>query len=124
MNHPTPDESLTKLLRLKAQEQPPEGYAEEVLTRVQLRQREDLLQRSARGLLWERVGTFLDSLGRRRVVYALALLYLAVVVGLWTGLTRFPVSAPGAGAQPVHLETVTPPTPPAEEEGVPGTKEL
>ena len=63
----TSKSTIEKLIRLKRYEQPREGYFQEFLREFQRRQRAELLQRSARGLLLERIGTYfsgLSSVGR------------------------------------------------------------
>ncbi|MEI6535141.1 MAG: hypothetical protein WCN98_07375 [Verrucomicrobiaceae bacterium] len=55
-------DDIQKLIRLKRHEQPPQGFVDEFVTSLQERQRSELLQGSARGLLWERVTTYFEDL--------------------------------------------------------------
>lgn len=55
-------EDIQRLLRLKRHEQPPEGFVDDFVRQFQQRQRQELLQQSARGLLWERVTTYFEGL--------------------------------------------------------------
>lgn len=55
-------EDIQRLIRLKRHEQPSEDFVEEFVSRFQQRQRAELLQQSARGLLWERVNTYFEGL--------------------------------------------------------------
>ncbi|MFZ4767622.1 MAG: hypothetical protein ACOYMN_21960 [Roseimicrobium sp.] len=55
-------EDIQRLIRLKRHEQPSPEFVEDFVFSLQQRQRTDLLQQSARGLLWERVNVYLDSL--------------------------------------------------------------
>lgn len=54
------EDELQSLLRLKRYEQPEEGYFDDFLQEFQERQRSELLQTSARGLVMERVKTWFD----------------------------------------------------------------
>lgn len=74
---------IQKLLRLKRYEQPRDGYFEEFLTEFQSRQRSELLQRSARSLLMERVGTYFSGIGRQRWFYGAGLAYATVMLGVF-----------------------------------------
>lgn len=51
-------EDIQKLIRLKRYEKPPEDFVEDFLASFKDRQRAEMLHRSARGLLWERVTTY------------------------------------------------------------------
>ncbi len=55
-------EDIQRLLRLKRHEQPPEGFVDDFVRQFQQRQRQELLQQSARGLLWERMATYFGGL--------------------------------------------------------------
>jgi hypothetical protein len=55
-------EDIQRLIRLKRHEQPPPGFVDDFVGRLQHRQRAELLQQSARGLLWERVNTYFEGL--------------------------------------------------------------
>jgi len=51
------EKDVIKLIQLKRYEQPEEGFHDQFLEDFKSRQREELLKRSARGILWERVVT-------------------------------------------------------------------
>lgn len=55
-------EDIQRLIRLKRHEQPPPGFVEDFVGQLQHRQRAELLQQSARGLLWERINTYFEGL--------------------------------------------------------------
>lgn len=55
-------EDIQRLIRLKRHEQPPPGFVEDFVGKLQHRQRAELLQQSARGLLWERMNTYFEGL--------------------------------------------------------------
>jgi len=55
-------EDIQRLIRLKRHENPPEDFVEDFVRSFQQRQRAELLQQSARGLLWERMTTYVDGL--------------------------------------------------------------
>jgi hypothetical protein len=55
-------EDIQRLLRLKRHERPPEDFVEDFLHRFHQRQRKEMLQHSARGLLWERINTYFEGL--------------------------------------------------------------
>ncbi|MCB1098965.1 MAG: hypothetical protein KDN22_25560 [Verrucomicrobiae bacterium] len=74
---------IEKLIRLKRYEQPQEGYFDDFLKEFQDRQRSELLQQSARGLLFERLGTYFSGFSKRQWVYAGSAAYAAVTVGFF-----------------------------------------
>ncbi len=55
-------DDIQRLIRLKRHECPPPGFVEDFVSAFQERQRSELLRHSARGLLWERVTTYLEGL--------------------------------------------------------------
>jgi hypothetical protein len=55
---------IQKLIRLKRYEQPRDEYFENFLAEFQRRQRSELLQRSARSLFFERLGTYFSEFGK------------------------------------------------------------
>jgi hypothetical protein len=61
-NQPLNEQQLQALLRLKRHEQPPPGYFDDLLSKVQQRQREEMLKRPAWSLMAERIGAFFSSL--------------------------------------------------------------
>ena len=57
------DKELQDLIGLKKYEQPDDGYFDDFLVEFQQRQRSEMLQTSARGLLLERVRTWFSEFG-------------------------------------------------------------
>jgi len=74
---------IQKLLRLKRYEKPRDGYFEDFLTEFQSRQRSEMLRRSARSLLMERVGTYFSGLGKQRWFFGAGLAYATVMLGIF-----------------------------------------
>lgn len=75
------EKELQDLISLKKYEQPKEGYFDEFLLEFQQRQRSEMLQTSARGLLIERVKTWFGEFNTSRSLRWLAgggLAYAAV----------------------------------------------
>lgn len=73
---------IQRLIRLKRHELPPEGFVDDFVTALQERQRADMLQNSARGLLWERVTTYFADLLNPRWALAGAAA-VAVLMGVF-----------------------------------------
>lgn len=63
-------DAIKKIMRLKRYEKPEEGYVDSFLLEFHQRQREELLNRSSRGLFLERLGTFMGDLSVQRVALA------------------------------------------------------
>lgn len=105
-------EEVQRLIRLKRYESPGEVYFASFLDSVKERQRAELLHRSARGLLWERITTWLDESGGARVfVPAGAVAAAAVGAGLYfaTASTEQPAAesfaaTPAAGPSAPAVE--------------------
>jgi hypothetical protein len=80
----TPEENISKLLRLKRYEQPPVGYFDDFLQEFQSRQRADLIRPPLWEVLWERISSIAPSFQVPRLAYAsivaLALAASAVIV--------------------------------------------
>ncbi len=76
------DQELQELLRLKRCESPPDGYFDGFLAEFHRRQRAELLQRSARGIFFERVATYFSGLGGKNWFYAAGGVYALVMLGL------------------------------------------
>jgi hypothetical protein len=55
-------ETIQTLIRLKRHEQPSPEFLEEFVRSFKERQRAEMLNQSARGLLWERVTTYFDGI--------------------------------------------------------------
>ncbi len=60
------DKELQDLISLKKYEQPEEGYFDDFLIEFQQRQRSEILQTSARGLLLERIKAWFNEFGANR----------------------------------------------------------
>lgn len=71
-------EDVQNLVRLKRHEQPPESFVEDFLVSFHQRQRVEMLNQSARGLLWERVTTYFDGLFAPKVSWAGAMAAAAI----------------------------------------------
>ena len=78
---------IEKLIRLKRYEKPSDDYFDNFLAEFQSRQRSELLQRSARSLLFERVSTYFSEISRRQWVLTSSAAYAAVAVGLFVFLS-------------------------------------
>jgi hypothetical protein len=74
-------EEVQRIIRLKRHERPPEGFIDEFLSEFHERQRAEVLRRSARGLLWERVTTYLSELLNPKWAWAGATVAAVVAVG-------------------------------------------
>lgn len=71
-------EDVQNLIRLKRHELPPEDFVEDFLVSFHQRQRVEMLNHSARGLLWERVTTYFDGLFAPKVSWAGAMAVAAI----------------------------------------------
>jgi len=129
--NPTQEEKLQRLLRLKRYEQPPEGYAEDILDKFQRRQRSEILRRSTWSILSERLGGFLQLLRRPVVIWSAGAAYAAVLLTLW--LLPRPTQQGGStivisGSMAADIPVSNTPTPPtaqpvsAPQPGLPGGK--
>ena len=79
-NEPT---EVRDLLRLKRYEQPSEDYFEDFVDEFHRRQREELLKRSARSLLAERLSVWLREMGVAKWAYGAGLAYAVLMVGFF-----------------------------------------
>jgi hypothetical protein len=76
---------VERLLRLKRYEKPEEGFVDDFVRSFHIRQREEMLKMSARGLLWERVSAYWSHLIMpRRAVAAVGL--VAMLMLAWVML--------------------------------------
>jgi len=91
------DKELQELIRLKKYEQPEEGYFEDFLLEFQQRQRSEMLQTSARGLLLERLKAWFNEYGASKympwiagggVAYATVALFLSFSPGGQSGTSE------------------------------------
>jgi hypothetical protein len=76
-------EDIQKLIRLKRFERPPADHVDDFLSEFHRRQRAELLNTTARGLLFERVSTYLGDFEGRRWVAAAAGVYALVMFGMY-----------------------------------------
>ena len=88
-------EQVQSLIRLKRHELPPENFVEDFVSAFRERQRAELLNQSARGLLWERVTTYFSDLLNPKWAWGAA---TAAVVVLAVLLMR-PAAPVSGGAQ-------------------------
>jgi len=77
-------QDIQNLIRLKRHEQPSPEFVEQFVKSFQQRQRSEMLNQSARGLLWERVTTYFDGLLAPKWGWAAAT--AAVLVGTFSVL--------------------------------------
>lgn len=73
-----PNESVSRLLRLKRYEQPPPGYFDDFLAEFQSRQRAEIIHRPLWAIAWDRVVRFLAPPSAPRL--AMAASFAAVVL--------------------------------------------
>ena len=73
----SPEEQISKLLRLKRYEQPRPGYFEDFLQEFQARQRAELIRRPLWEIAWDRIASFAPTFQVPRMAYA-SILALAV----------------------------------------------
>ena len=66
----SPEEQISKLLRLKRYEQPPPGYFEDFLRDFQARQRAELIRRPLWEIAWDRMASMAPSFQVPRMAYA------------------------------------------------------
>ena len=76
------DKELQDFISLKKYEQPEEGYFDDFLVEFQQRQRSEILNTSARGLLLERVKAWFGEFGAMRWVMGAGAAYAAVALVL------------------------------------------
>lgn len=66
----SPEEQISKLLRLKRHELPPPGYFEDFLQEFQARQRAELIRRPLWEIAWDRLASLAPSFQVPRMAYA------------------------------------------------------
>ena len=107
-------QDIQRLIRLKRFEAPNEDFVEDFVTQFRERQRSELLRQSARGLLWERLNTYVEHFVSPK--WATAATTAAVcLVGTWTA-SGFLGGASGSAPQLAALqapEAVAPAVQPA-----------
>ena len=97
-------DDVKKLLRLKRYEQPPPGYYQRFAEEFKERQRAELLCQSARGLLVERITTWMWSGGTRRWIYAGGTTCALVAAGFYFGPAVFSDAPPKADVKIVETD--------------------
>ncbi len=98
------DQQLHKLLQIKRYEHPSADYFERFLDEFHERQRAELLRRSTRSLVWERIHDFIADLQVPRLAYAgvaaAAVIVSAVILFTQQGETSSSPSLAFAGPVP------------------------
>jgi hypothetical protein len=74
----SPEEQISKLLRLKRYEQPPPGYFDDFLCEFQARQRAEVIRRPLWEIVWDRISSIAPSFQVPRMAYA-SIVGMAVV---------------------------------------------
>ena len=74
---------IRKLLEMRGESAPADDYFESFLAEFHLRQRQDLMKRSARSLLCERAGVWFRELGRTKWMYGAGAAYALIMVGFF-----------------------------------------
>lgn len=75
-------DEIQKLIRLKRHERPPEGFVDDFVAAFKDRQRSEMLHRSARGLLWERVTTYFSEMLNPKWAWATATVAAIAILGI------------------------------------------
>jgi hypothetical protein len=94
-------QELQELLEERGQGVPADEYFEGFLSDFHRRQRQDLMKRSARSLLLERMGVWLREMGGSKWAYGAGAAYVLVIVGLFAWPRG---NASKEGIEPVSLE--------------------
>ena len=76
-------QEIRKLLKMRSESAPADEYFEDFLAEFHLRQRQDLMKRSARSLLMERVGVWLREMGRTKWMYGAGAAYALLIIGFF-----------------------------------------
>lgn len=84
-------DEIQKLIRLKRYEHPPEGFVDDFMSAFKDRQRSEMLHRSARGLLWERMTSYFSEVLNPKWAWTTA----AVAAVALLGITLRPHETPG-----------------------------
>lgn len=90
MNKEFPE--LQKLLQMRGEDAPADEYFEEFLDEFHRRQRQDLMKRSARSLMMERITVWMREMGSRKWIYAAGSAYAVAMVAVlaWPKATPAP----------------------------------
>ncbi len=75
-------DEIQKLIRLKRHERPPEGFVDDFMSSFRERQRSEMLHRSARGLLWERVTSYFSEMINPKWAWATATVAVVALLGI------------------------------------------
>ncbi|MCE9520101.1 MAG: hypothetical protein K8R87_11190 [Verrucomicrobia bacterium] len=73
---------IQKLIRLKRHERPPEGFVDDFVSAFKDRQRSEMLHRSARGLLWERMSSYFSEVLNPKWAWATATVAAVALLGI------------------------------------------
>ena len=92
----SPEEQISKLLRLKRYEQPRPGYFEDFLQEFQARQRAELIRRPLWEIAWDRIASFAPTFQVPRMAYA-------SIVALAVAASAMIVVHPGASVSHGNL---------------------
>lgn len=112
----TDQAEVQNLIALKRYESPSDEYFDEFLEEFHLRQREELLKRSARSLLVERLSVWFKELGMAKWAYGAGVAYAALMLAFvaWPkGDGNSSADLPGNGTRE-HVDYEMP-VPPKEE---------
>lgn len=99
----SPEEQISKLLRLKRYEMPPPGYFEDFLAEFQSRQRAELIKAPLWEIVWDRLSAIAPSFQVPRLAYA-SIMALAVAASALIVLRPAPQ---GSGPQVASRSTLS-----------------
>jgi hypothetical protein len=100
----TDSTELQNLLRLKRYETPSDEYFDDFLDEFHRRQREDVLKRSARSLLMERMSVWFKELGMAKWAYGAGVAYAALMIAF----VAWPKGGTDASASNPDVPTLEP----------------
>ncbi len=106
-------EKIQNLIRLKRHEMPDESFTEDFLIAFHQRQRRDLLQGSARSLLWERVRTYFEDFVSPKWAYVGVGAAAAVALTFWAIKPNVGTTSSVAVVQPIAQLPTQTESPPA-----------
>lgn len=75
-------DEIQNLIRLKRHETPPHGFVEDFVSAFRERQRAEMLQRSARSLLWERITTYFADMLNPKLAWTVATFAALALLGI------------------------------------------
>ncbi|MBL9142775.1 MAG: hypothetical protein JNM99_03745 [Verrucomicrobiaceae bacterium] len=76
------DNQISRLLALKRYERMPEGFEDQLIHQLHLRQRTELMSQSVRSMVWERLQEYWDRLTGPRLALAVAGMAVLAVVSV------------------------------------------